>query len=269
MTLTHSLGPPLLPQTPQRLLQTTCRLPCLPITPTGFRTTVLRRQAHLVRPNRFLDQPQVNLARSHCPSHLPKTRTRLRSEGQVSHNLAISRTTVSQTSRPKRRDRRPSHSSLNNHNSRRHCSKSRMDRNHPRVRLLLLNNPRLNHLRSSVVPRARDNNRSFSNSNRFNLSSSHHSLVSNQFNHSINHLRRCNSRNSHSSSNRLRERIRSQIWLDCSSPSWLAACSGLGYQWTSIRLSISHFTCFLHWVEAGLLCVYEIITAKVGGSMIL
>ena len=229
-TLTYCSGPPLLPPTPrQRLLQTTCRLQCLSITHTVSKTTVLRRQVHLARLNRTLDLLQDSLARLHYLPHLPKTSS-LRLEGQASRDLTSSRTIVSQTPSPKRRDHRVNPNSLSNHSSRRRCSKLRMDRNHPRVRLLLCSNLRLNCLRSLVVPLVQDNSRSSNNNSRSNPSSSHRSLVTNHFNHNTNNrLRRCNSRNSpiNSNSNRLKERIPSRIWLGYSSHPQLVVCLGL------------------------------------------
>lgn len=189
MTLTLFLGPILLQPTPRRrLLPTTCHLPCLPTTRSECKTTVLRRQAHLVLLNRSLGPLQTNLARSRYPLHLLKTRTSLRPGGPASHNPTSSRAAASQMSSPRPRGNRVNRSKLNSHIFRRRCSKLLMRRNHPHVKLLLLNNNSL-----------------------FNLSSSHRS-TDNHFSRNINnHLRRCSNHNS-SSSNRCTERIHSRIW---------------------------------------------------------
>jgi len=179
----------------------------------GCKTTVLHRRVHLARPNRSLGPAQVNSARLRYPTHLPKTKTSLRLEGQASRNLTSSRTVPLQAVRPNRRDHRANRNSLNSRSFRRRCSKLRMDRNPLRVRPLLLSNFRLSRLRSSVVPLVRDNSRLFSNS-RLNHSPNYRSLVNNHFSRNINNRRcRCNN---HNSNNRRRERILSRIWSGCS-----------------------------------------------------
>ena len=152
MTLTLFSCSLLLPRILRRqLLQTTCHLPCLSTTRSECKTTALRRQAHLALLDRSLGPLRISLVRSHCQPHLLKTRAKLRPEGQTFHSPISSRTAVSQTPSPSHRDHQANHSNPNNHIFRRRCSKLRMHRNHLRIRLLLLNNPRLSRLCSLVV----------------------------------------------------------------------------------------------------------------------
>lgn len=210
------------------------------------KTTVLRRQAHPEHPNRFSEPPKVNLARLHCPPHLPNTRINLRSGGQASHNLTSSRTILSQTSRPKRRDHRVNR---NSPSSRRRCSKLRTDRNHLHVKPPPRSNLRPSRLRSWAKPRIRDNHRSFS-SNRFSHSPSHRSSLNSHFDHNINnHLH-------HSNNNRPRERTRSRIWPGYSNLLLLMLC--LAFLGSTRRRSVHPFGFhpFFHPLVADLLCVF-------------
>lgn len=153
MTLILFSDPLLLPPTlRQRLLRTTCHLPCLLTTRLECKTTVLRRQARLELLNRSLEPLRVNLVRLHYPPHPLKTRVSFRPEGQASHNQTSSRTAVLQMPSPRRRCHRVNHSNLNSHSFRQRYSKLRMHRNNPRVRPLLLNNIGLRRLRRLVVP---------------------------------------------------------------------------------------------------------------------
>ena len=214
----HSLAPPPPPPTLPRHLRTTCRLPCFPTIRIERKITDLHQRAHLERLSQSLEPIEVNLARLRYPPHLPKTRTNPRSGGQASHNLTPSRTTMSQTSRPRPRDHRANRNNLNNRSSRRHYSKLRTDISHPHVRLPPRSNLKFSRLRSSVLPRVRDNHRSFSSpSSRFSHSFSHHSSVSNHSNPNTNNHYNHNT-NSHPLRNnsRCRERTHLRIWPGCS-----------------------------------------------------